>query len=204
VISIEKSTKVTPTTQVSLSDMEENLLFTELSQIHFNPTQSPVIAERQKFSPPEILLDSSDSDNDLSDGSSAYHTVKRKALRRPKLGVSTSNLAGFDRTEPVMTPPLRSHNPLPLNLQFRKVSEGAEFGLFSVSPPSQEDDDVLLRRERFKRKTKVENDQPRALSLLELEQQQDIADLGDMEILRQDVMGEVDVFGYVLDVELAH
>jgi len=88
-----------------------------------------------------------------------HHLVSPLAVRKnaslrkkPRLGASHSRV---DVPEPVPTPPVRAHNPLPRNSPFvnrRTVAQdGAEFGLLSVSPPPcAEDDDLCVRRNRVK------------------------------------------------------
>jgi len=128
----------------------------------FDPTKSPV---KQDNFVSDILFESEDSDdsNDVPNQLFSLATLTSSTFcRRPKLGNSVSNLSALDfmeRSEPIMTPPLRSHNPLPMNSQFsnRKVTDGPEFGLLSISPPLQDDEDMLLRRARVKSKHKTDS-----------------------------------------------
>jgi len=85
-------------------------------------------------------------------GLSSYPMRRNPRLeKRPRLGNSQSRLFVPD---PVPTPPVRSHNPLPMNSPFvnrKPAHDGAEFGLLSVSPPPcAEDDDLCARRNRVK------------------------------------------------------
>jgi len=123
----------------------------------FDPTRSPVKENLTSTNfLREVMIDSLLSDKSGEDFSSVYRKRGPKS-QRPKLGNSTTSLtvAGLV-SEPVITPPDRVHNPLPLNIAFchRKDSEGTEFGLLSVSPPRFEDEDVLIRRARVKSKKK--------------------------------------------------
>eukprot|EP01125_Pyxidicula_operculata_P016960 TRINITY_DN589_c0_g1_i2.p1 TRINITY_DN589_c0_g1~~TRINITY_DN589_c0_g1_i2.p1 ORF type:complete len:261 (+),score=55.05 TRINITY_DN589_c0_g1_i2:109-891(+) len=88
---------------------------------------------------PDLFINSSNQ-------SSASKPQPAPLLRRPALGLSMPLLP-----EPCCTPPMRAHNPIPMNTSFTKtqVRESPEFGLLSVSPPdSFGDDDRLARRER--------------------------------------------------------
>jgi len=73
--------------------------------------------------------------------------LPKPSVRRP------DSVSGQLPPTPILTPPLRSHNPHPLNSPFtnHKLKEGAELGLLSVSPPLPDDEDRRTRRERVKR-----------------------------------------------------
>jgi len=67
-------------------------------------------------------------------------------LKRPKLGNSSTSVNSC--VGPI--PPMRVHNPLPMNSLFvnRGKVEGVEFGLLSVSPVPEDDNDRCSRVQR--------------------------------------------------------
>jgi len=101
----------------------------------------------------------------------------------PVLGASRSRLPLWTR-EPPLTPPVRAHNPLPMNSPFssREIApEGAEFGLLSVSPPPYSEDE----EERFTRRARVKfgrmhspRDSVNNLNTLELDEESCPFDVG--------------------------
>jgi len=164
----------------------------------------------------ESLLSFSERDSFRNSGSEDFSSLfmprgpkaqrpKLGTSNRPELGNSTSNLseATFvnERSKPVITPPVRVHNPLPRNSSFtnRKAgaTQGPEFGLLSVSPPRADDEETLLRRARVKSKKK-----PDAFKNEPHPKRENFYDPFPSAIVNSDVIGNVCETARTIDVDL--
>jgi len=126
--------------------------------------------------------------------------------KRPELGNSTSNLseASFnERSKPVITPPVRVHNPLPRNSSFtnrKAATQGPEFGLLSVSPPRADDEETLMRRARVKSKKKPDTFKNEPHS--QPPKRENSCDPFPSAIVNSDVIGNLSETARSIDVDL--
>jgi len=207
--SVESESDPDGTTTTDESTTPCSLLSRIPHLVSFDPTCSPVKPRKHSNQfmrdafidvSSESLLSLSESDS-FRKSSGDYSTMfmgRGPKAQRPKLGSSTSNLSEAvfvkERSKPVITPPVRSQNPLPRNSSFnnrKAATRGPEFGLLSVSPPRADDEETLLRRARVKSQKKSDpfNNKIEPFSLALSEESENTRDPSFPTIVNSDVIG---------------